>query len=197
MTNQPSPTNEKEQPIKWSNFLLWLALALLLRWQVVEPRWIPSGSMLPTLQIQDKILVEKISPKIAELQHKDLHRGSIVVFRPPTNLVNAGYDKSKALIKRIVGVPGDVIEVHDGNLVRNGKVINEVWRAGPITYEQPEIKISEGQLWVLGDNRNSSLDSHLWGPLPAKNVVGTAIWRYWPLENFGPIRFPALKRIEL
>ncbi len=194
MTQKQSST-KKENPNNWSSIIIWVSLALLLRWQIIEPRWIPSGSMLPTLQIEDKILVEKISPKIAKLQHKDLHRGTIVVFKPPSSLVNAGYKKTTALIKRVVGIPGDLIEVRDGKLLRNGEVINEIWRESPLNYEQPPTRIQDNQLWVLGDNRNSSLDSHIWGPLPSKNVVGTAVWRYWPLKAFGPIRFPALKSI--
>ena len=63
-------------------------------------------------------------------------------------------------------------------------------------YELNAITVSENEIWVLGDNRNNSLDSHLWGPLPEEKVIGTAIWRYWPLNRFGPIRFPALKELE-
>ena len=149
--------------------------------------------MLPTLQIQDRILIEKVSPKLAGLQHKNLNRGSIVVFAPPQRLINAGYEKRTALIKRIVGIPGDVIEVSNGALLRNGEVVKEDWRTEPIAYDQVPKKVEKDQLWVLGDNRDYSLDSHIWGPLPSKNVVGTAIWRYWPLKKFGPIRFSVPK----
>ncbi len=196
MTQDQPGNNSKKQSFNWYGLLIWISLALLLRWQVIEPRWIPSGSMLPTLQIQDRILIEKITPKIAALQHKDLHRGSVVVFYPPERLVNAGYEQKTALIKRIIGVPGDVIEVVDGSLLRNGQIIQENWRRKPMAYEQAPIKVGKDQLWVLGDNRDYSLDSHIWGPLPAKNVVGKAIWRYWPLKKFGPIRFPVPKELE-
>ena len=60
-----------------------------------------------------------------------------------------------------------------------------------MNYEMPKVTVPEHELWVMGDNRNSSLDSHLWGPLPEEAVIGTAIWRYWPLNRFGPIRFPS------
>ncbi len=189
-----NPNPDKSKGLR--SFLLWLAFALLLRWQVLEPRWIPSGSMLPTLQLQDRILIEKISPRISRATKKSLSIGSVVVFQAPSILVEAGYDKNSALIKRVVGLPGDHIEVQNGNLIRNGQLINEKWREEQIAYEMKSITVPDHQFWVLGDNRNNSLDSHIWGPLPEENVIGTAIWRYWPLKNFGPIRFPDQKDIE-
>lgn len=168
--------------------LLWVGVALLLRWQVMEPRWIPSGSMLPTLQLEDRILVEKLRPRLAQ----SLPRGAIVVFRPPDPLLAAGYDPRAALIKRVVGVPGDVIEVAAGELLRNGAAVSEPWRIEPINYELPPLTVPPGHLLVMGDNRNASLDSHLWGPLPVDHVIGTAVFRYWPLRQLGPIRFPPI-----
>ena len=168
----------------WRSLLLWALAALLLRWAVIEPRWIPSGSMLPTLQLQDKILVEKIQPR---LNHQ-LHLGDVVVFRPPDNLTAAGYDPQAALIKRVVGQAGDSIAVADGRLIRNGIAVEEPWIAESIGYAMDPVTVPEHMLWVMGDNRNASLDSHLWGALPEDNVIGTAIWRYWPLNQFGSLR---------
>ncbi len=189
MSSEPETSN-KSQGVSWRNLLLWCLLAILIRWQVIEPRWIPSGSMLPTLQIQDRILVEKIRPRMNQKRQNSLSFGNIVVFHPPQNLVKAGYESKSALIKRVIGTPGDQIEVHEGKLFRNGYLVQETWRSEPMNYEMDVFTIPEGQLWVLGDNRNNSLDSHLWGPLPEKDVIGTAVWRYWPLNRFGPIRFP-------
>ena len=172
----------------WRSLILWALLALLLRWVVVEPRWIPSGSMLPTLQVQDRILVEKIRPRISRIRHDHLNRGDVVVFAPPEQLVAAGYDPSAALIKRIVGLPGDQLQVSEGRLSRNGSPAEEPWLDETIDYGMDPVIVPEGQLWVMGDNRNASLDSHLWGPLPESRVIGTAFWRYWPLKRFGPIR---------
>ena len=146
--------------------------------------------MMPTLQLQDRILVEKIRPAILQSQHRHLVTGNIVVFSPPQSLVQAGYDPKAALIKRVVGQPGDRIEVHNGRLLRNGVLIEESWLAEPIAYDMSSVTVPQDQLWVMGDNRNSSLDSHIWGPLPEQNVIGTAVWRYWPLRRFGPIRVP-------
>ncbi len=190
-----SPSTSKTESRKnsnWLNLLAWVLLAILLRWQVIEPRWIPSGSMLPTLELQDRILVEKISPRLRRLQKSHLNHEDMVIFYPPEKLIEAGYNPKSALIKRIVGLPGEEIEIHNGQLFRNGSLVKEVWRKEPIKYELEAITVPKNQIWVLGDNRNNSLDSHIWGALPEKNVIGTAVWRYWPLRNFGPIRFPTL-----
>ena len=113
MTQPTTPAPGEDSKGFWRNLILWALLALLLRWLVVEPRWIPSGSMLPTLQLQDRILVEKVRPRLARSRHSHLNRGDVVVFAPPEQLVAAGYDASAALIKRVVGMPGDQLEVRD------------------------------------------------------------------------------------
>lgn len=180
-----SPTSSGSAWKGWRSLLIWMGVALLLRWAVIEPRWIPSGSMLPTLQLQDRVLVEKIRPHLKT----GVPTGSIVVFRAPEALVAAGYDPRAALIKRVVAQAGDQVQVHDGQLLRNGVVIHEPWLAEAMSYEFGPISIPPGNLLVLGDNRNASLDSHLWGPLPEASVLGTAVFRYWPLNRLGPIRF--------
>ena len=186
--SDPSADSTKRQG-SWRSLLIWVLLALLLRWIVVEPRWIPSGSMLPTLQLQDRILVEKLSPRFDRVRHQAMPLNSIVVFKVPEPLVQAGYDPDAALIKRVVGRPGDQLEVRDGQLRRNGEAVDEPWLNEAIDYVMPPVTVPDNELWVMGDNRNASLDSHLWGPLPEADVIGTAILRYWPLSRFGPIRF--------
>jgi signal peptidase I len=129
--------------------------------------------------------VEKLRVRL----HRSLPAGTVVVFHPPPNLQAAGYGAETALIKRLVGLPGDRIAVRNGQLWRNGQVVQPDWTAEPMTYELAERTVPAGELWVLGDNRNASLDSHLWGSLPEEQLIGTAVLRYWPLERFGPIRF--------
>ncbi len=185
-------SNPPSQPLREVGALLrgilpWLLVAVLLRWVVVEPRWIPSGSMLPTLQLEDRVLVQKLLPRLGFSPGV----GSIVVFHPPEALLEAGYDSQAALIKRVVAVGGDQVEVRDGRLWRNGEAVDPDWSRDPMTYSLPPLRVPPGHLLVLGDNRNASLDSHLWGPLPVRRVIGTAVWRYWPLERFGPLRFSA------
>jgi len=184
---QPAAPNQPDLRRQLVSLVLWLMVALLLRWLVVEPRWIPSGSMLPTLQLQDRILVEKIRPRLGE----PLQPGTVVVFHPPPTLVDAGYDPRSALIKRVVAVAGDQVEVRQGQLLRNGAVVKPDTTIEPMAYTLAAQTVPPGHVMVLGDNRNASLDSHLWGPLPTEEVIGTAVWRYWPPNRFGPIRFSA------
>ena len=173
---------------QWRSLFFVLGLAILLRWGVVEPRWIPSESMQPGLQPQDRVLVYKLGHRLG-LQPK---RDAVVVFQTPEPLVSAGYDPQAALIKRVVGIPGDELAVHAGELWRNGRTIKEPWAAEAMEYELPELTLADGELMVLGDNRNESLDSHLWGPLPESDVIGTAFWRYWPPQGFGPLQAPEM-----
>tara|TARA_B100000700_G_C14910872_1_gene792192 strand:- start:315 stop:899 length:585 start_codon:yes stop_codon:yes gene_type:complete len=191
----PSLNQSPRKNNGWKSIVIWALLALFLRWQVLEPRWIPSGSMLPTLQIEDKILIEKIRPRLNQVLHKHLNHEDLVIFKPPEKLIAAGYDDRSALIKRIVGIPGDQIEIKEGKLFRNGILIKEAWTQEPMNYSMDPIIVPTNSLWVLGDNRNNSLDSHFWGPLPEKNVIGTAILRYWPIKKLGPIRFPPPSKI--
>ncbi len=168
--------------------LAWVLLALVLRWAVLEPRWIPSGSMLPTLQLQDRVLVEKLRARL----QRPMPIGTVVVFRPPAALIEAGYDPNAALIKRVVAEAGDAVEVRDGVLWRNGAPAPIDWSAEPMQYHLAPLTVPPDHLLVLGDNRNASLDSHLWGPLPRQAVIGTAVLRYWPLNRLGWLRFSAI-----
>ena len=174
------------------SLVVWLLLALLLRWAVLEPRWIPSGSMLPTLQLRDRVLVEKVRAHLGQT----LPAGTIVVFHPPRQLLEAGYDPSAALIKRVVANGGDRVEVRDGRLWRNGAALQPDWSPQKLDYSFGPLTVPAGHLLVLGDNRNASLDSHVWGTLPSREVIGTAVWRYWPLNRFGPIRISAADAAE-
>jgi signal peptidase I len=168
--------------------LVWVLLALVLRWAVLEPRWIPSGSMLPALQLQDRVLVEKLRARL----HRPIPIGTVVVFHPPAALIAAGYDPKAALIKRVVAQAGDEVEVRDGVLWRNGSKAAIDWSAEPMDYQLEPLTVPPDHLLVLGDNRNASLDSHLWGPLPQEALIGTAVLRYWPLNRFGWLRISAM-----
>ena len=171
------------------SLLLVVVLTVAVRHWVMEPRWIPSRSMAPTLQVRDLLVVDKLSPRLG----CSPRLGDVIVFRPPSALLAMGYDTSQALIKRVVGLAGDRVAVHGGRLERNGQALREPWTAAPMTYEQPEVTVPSHHLWVLGDNRNNSLDSHVWGPLPRNRVVGRALIRYWPPRRWGGL--PGTPRI--
>ena len=193
MTNPAEKGNSILKDLK--NLFIWIVIALIIRWQVIEPRWIPSGSMLPTLQIYDKILVEKLTPKITSKSKLFKLKNKIIVFNAPQQLIEAGYESDIALIKRVIGVPGDKVEVKEGNLYLNDIAQNNFISDGDINYSTGPYIVPEKSLWVMGDNRNNSMDSHVWGFLPYEKVIGKAIFRYWPLNNIGPIRFPGLNKV--
>ena len=191
-----NPADKKSSILKdFKNLFIWIIIALIIRWQVIEPRWIPSGSMLPTLQIQDKILVEKLTTKLTSKSNLSKYKNKIIVFNVPEKLVEAGYESNIALIKRVIGVPGDKVEVKEGNLYLNDIAQHNSISDRNINYSTGPYVVPEKSLWVMGDNRNNSMDSHIWGFLPYEKVIGKAIFRYWPLNNFGPIRFPNLNNV--
>ena len=191
-----NPIEKKSSILKdFKNLFIWIIIALIIRWQVIEPRWIPSGSMLPTLQIQDKILVEKLTPKITSKSNLSKLKNKIIVFNVPEQLIEAGYESDIALIKRVIGIPGDKVEVKQGILYLNDIAQNNYISDSNINYSIGPYIVPENSLWVMGDNRNNSMDSHIWGFLPYEKVIGEAIFRYWPLNNIGPIRFPSLNNL--
>lgn len=128
------------------SLLVWLLVALLLRWTVIEPRWIPSGSMLPTLQLEDRVLVEKVLPRLG----LPLPAGTIVVFHPPTPLLEAGYDPGAALIKRVVAEHGDRVEVRQGRLWCNGVALREPWTPAPMGYRLAPWRCRPATCWSWG-----------------------------------------------
>tara|TARA_Y100001970_G_scaffold294341_1_gene451051 strand:+ start:20826 stop:21410 length:585 start_codon:yes stop_codon:yes gene_type:complete len=176
----------------FKNLIIWIIIALIIRWQVIEPRWIPSGSMLPTLQIKDKILVEKLSPKLNFSNNLKSLKDKIIVFYAPKILIDSGYESDTALIKRVIGIPGDKIEIKEGTLYVNDILQDKYPTDKNINYSGGPYVVPENSLWVMGDNRNNSMDSHIWGFLPYEKVIGKALIRYWPLNQFGPIDFPNL-----
>ena len=154
--------------------------AILLRLFIVEPRFIPSLSMFPTFDIGDQLLVDKVSNKLK----RPYQRKDVVVFHPSETYVELT-GNNDALIKRIVGVSGDVINVRDGMLYVNGVQQNEPYINEAPDYKLDDMKVPEGMLLVLGDNRNHSFDSHIWGFLPQENIIGRAVVKYWPIWRLG------------
>lgn len=170
-----------------------LLIALITRGAVAEPRYIPSGSMLPTLEINDRLIIEKISNYT-----QSVHRGDILVFYPPTgaprqaNALNdtlrwLGLTGEEAYIKRVIGLPGETVAVREGKVWINGKALKEPYIKEAPDYEMAGVKVPEGNLFMMGDNRNNSADSHVWGPLPEANIIGHASFRFWPMNRMGVV----------
>jgi len=160
-----------------------LVLALLLRVFIAEPRYIPSESMLPTLETGDRLVIEKISYRL----HPPVAR-DIVVFAPPPQLQVLGYGKDQAFIKRVIGLSGQIVEIRNGKVYIDSETQPEKYIAEPPDYRWGPEKVPEGQLFVMGDNRNNSNDSHVWGFLPKENIIGRAIFRFWPPRRIGSVQ---------
>lgn len=152
---------------------LAVILSLFIRTYVAEARWIPSGSMLPTLQIGDRLLVDKAYFKMSGVRRKD-----IVVFIPPPE---AG--KSEVMIKRVIGLPGDEVVIKDGIVYVNGEALEEPYELEKPREDFGPVKVPADSFLVLGDNRNNSFDSRFWGAVPRQNIIGRAIFRYFPVNE--------------
>ena len=143
---------------------------------MVEARVIPTGSMLPTIQLQYRVFIDKIFYKLS-----DIKRGDIIVFKPPSSQDSEG----EKWLKRVIGLPGEVVEIKGGKVYIDNVALYESYILEEPDYQLGPIEIPEDSYLVLGDNRNNSLDSHYWGVLPADNIVGRVFIRYWPLPQFG------------
>lgn len=162
------------------NYIEIVVFAFILSWglrsAVVEASIVPTGSMLPTIQLQDRVIVDKLLFKLSEIK-----RGDIIVFHPLREVDSSG----DPWIKRIIGLPGETVEIKDGKVVINGTELSEPYELEKPDYSFKRITVPENSYFVLGDNRNNSLDSHYWGVLPAENIIGKTSLRYWPLDRFG------------
>ncbi len=175
--------------IEWAVILMAVLLCtVLLRTYVIQSFYIPSPSMVPTLQVGDRIMVNKLS-----YDFHGVHRGDIVVFRrPPLELQNF-----PDLVKRVVGLPGETISTKNGHVYIDGKLLNEPWLPpGPSSYtgalpddQHPQfnmpgpVTIPAGEYFVMGDNRTDSEDSRYFGPIPKSLIVGRAMAVVWPLGH--------------
>ncbi|GAB4264089.1 signal peptidase I [Thermincola ferriacetica] len=152
-------------------------LAFVIRVFLFQPFYIPSGSMEPTLQPGDRIIVNKFLYRF-----KEPARGDIIVFKYPRN-------PKRDFIKRVIGLPGETVEIRDSVLYINGKKVDQPYLPKGLRYgSYGPVKVPEGSYFMMGDNRNNSEDSRVWGTLPRENIVGKAMLIYWPLARAGMIR---------
>lgn len=149
-------------------------LALVIQQFVVKPFYIPSPSMNPTLVKGDRVLVNRFIYHFTEPE-----RGDVIVFHPPVA-------PEEDYIKRVVGVGGDMVSVHDEKLYVNGDPQEEPYlNNGKIDGEYPEEKVPSGYVFVMGDNRNNSGDSRVFGPVEREAILGEAFLVYWPPSKIG------------
>ncbi|MEI8131504.1 MAG: signal peptidase I [Leptolinea sp.] len=156
--------------------LLAIVLYFMIDFVVARVR-VENVSMKPTLLPGEFLLVNKLTYKFSGMS-----RGDIVVFHYPPQ-------PSEDYIKRLIGLPGDTVEINNGKILVNKQPLTEPYIMANPTYKG-EWQVPSGSIFVLGDNRNSSSDSHIWGFVPIENIMGKAIVIYWPLQNAHLITHP-------
>ncbi len=180
-----SPRSKTREAVETLAFALLLAFGV--RTEVAAAYFIPSESMLPTLAVGDRLLVEKVTRRFGLP-----HRGDVVVFDPPATAHSHAGD---AWIKRVIGLPGETLAIRDGSVFVNGRRLSEPYTHEIATYPAPDWdrlgmpggRVLPGTVFVLGDNRNNSADGHVWGALPVENIIGRSLFRYWPLDRVGTV----------
>jgi signal peptidase I len=187
-TPQPAAPSVKQkfwrsQKENFQILAIALVLALVIRTFIAEPRFIPSDSMLPTLHIGDRLVVEKISYRF----HSPA-TGDIVVFEPPAPLIAQGFRRDQALIKRVIGEPGQRVRVEAGTVYLDDRPLEEPYIAEPPAYQMNTVQVPSDAVFVMGDNRNNSNDSHAWGFLPRENIIGRAVFRFFPFDRIGSVQ---------
>jgi signal peptidase I len=155
-------------------------LTLVIRTFVLDNRIVPTGSMLPTIQLNDRLFVDKLFYKV-----QGVERGDIIVFHAPENV-----GEEKDMVKRVIGLPGETLEIKEGLVYIDGRALNEPYVAEEPSYFFDPVTVPEGSYFVMGDNRNHSLDSHVWGFLSAEYITGRIWIRYYPFSAFGKLAEP-------
>ncbi len=189
-TQESAPTRQSwKQVLREIMETIGLAIVLFLVINIISARVrVEGSSMVPTLTNGEYVLISRLSYTLG-----DYRRGDIIVFRPPM-YPDASFwqrmfglpsfdNKYEDYIKRIIGLPGETVRINNGKVYINGVLLIEPYIAAPPDYSN-EWVVPEGQLFVLGDNRNNSADSHAWGTLPEANVLGKALVVYWPIADF-------------
>lgn len=171
--------------------VLTLVIFLGVQTFIAQPFKVEGGSMEATLQPDSYLLIDKLTPRWAPFR-----RGDVVVFVPPTT---SDDPTGVPFIKRVIAVPGDYVQLKDGQVFVNATAIAEPYvftDGGPIvTNPAPggasEWRVLQGQLFVLGDHRDRSSDSRFFGPIEMARVIGRAWLRYWPIEQLGTLPAPS------
>ncbi len=156
------------------------AVFLVMRAAVVEAYHVPTGSMRPTILEGERILGTKFHYWLWEPE-----TGDVVVFRTPDVVRRLQSEEADRLVKRLIAKEGDVVAIHDGIVRENGRPLDEPYLLAPPDYELPPMRVPKDHVFVLGDNRNNSLDGHVWGFLPEDDLLARAFLRYWPPQRIG------------
>ena len=164
--------------------LIAVAVFALLR-LTVQSYTVVMSSMEPNFQEGECIMVDKVCYRSSNPQ-----RGQVIVFNPP-------FGSAHPFIKRVIGLPGETLEIRDEKVFVNGIPLQEEYVMAPLNYTMPTTKVPENEYLVLGDNRNNSNDSHSGWMVPRDNIIGKAWFTYWPPSKVGVIkhyRYPELNK---
>jgi len=181
---QPKPTDTKHLLLGAAYWLRDLMLAVVIAVVIIlflyQPVKVEGTSMMPSLEDQERIFINKF---VYRFGLGSIERGDTVVFWFPR-------DPSKSYIKRVIGLPGDVVEVVDGGVRVNGNPINEPYVPEEFRDHMTvgRVTVPDDQFYVMGDHRSASHDSRGWGPVPRKYIYGKAVFVYWPLDKLGVVR---------
>lgn len=161
------------------DLFLSVLIAIVVILFLYQPVKVEGTSMMPSLQNDERIFINKF---VYRFGISDIERGDTVVFLYPG-------EPSKSYIKRVIGIPGDSVEIDNGTVIVNGKVLSEPYVAEDFRDHMPMARqtVPPDKYFVLGDHRSSSNDSRSWGWVPRQNIYGKAVFVYWPLEDLGAV----------
>jgi len=182
---EPVPRKVQSRSRTIVEWLIVLAIAvlvsLLVRTYVFQTFSIPSGSMEPTLQVGDRILVSKLS-----VEFGTIHRGDILVFKAPPDVRSDCGDDVADLVKRVIGLPGDHLTSKGNTIYVNGSPLKQPWTHNePIFRHIGRVTVPANHYFMMGDNEPNSCDSRYWGSIPRSSVIGKVFLRIWPLSRIG------------
>ncbi len=174
-----------------------LAIAVVIKTFLIQPFWIPSESMVPTIQVNDRVMVNKLAYRFGEPE-----RGDVVVFTDPAepevdesipeaiirSVLEAVGVRTRGrddLIKRVIGLPGETVEIKEGQVWIDGEPLDEPYIDHPFMPDDGPYELGPDEIFVMGDNREFSFDSRRFGPIPLAHVIGKAFVIIWPPDRFG------------
>jgi signal peptidase I len=180
----PAPVKHRSRRRSWIEWGLVVVVAvlvsLLIRTFVFQTFFIPSGSMEPTLQIGDRIIVSKLS-----VEFGTIHTGDILVFKAPKAVATVCGDDVADLVKRVIGLPGQTLTSKGNTIYVDGKPLAQPWtHVSTLGKAIGTVHVPKNHYFMMGDNESDSCDSRYWGTIPRSSIIGKAFVRIWPLSRF-------------